>query len=94
VNIRHAGVDVLPELELLRALADLDCTDFARPVVDVLEQVTVDGLEVSKIKLSQRDTLRDALRDQRPLCLVDDSSVLDAETIFEGSCARVDVWIV
>jgi hypothetical protein len=32
------------------ALADLDRADFACPIVDVLEQMTVDGLQVSEIK--------------------------------------------
>ena len=38
VNVRHAGLDVLPELELLVALADLDGAQLAGPLVDVLKQ--------------------------------------------------------
>jgi len=32
MNVRHPGLDELPELELLRALADLDRAKLAGPV--------------------------------------------------------------
>jgi len=39
MDVRHAGLDELAELELLAALADLKRAQFAGPLVDVLEQV-------------------------------------------------------
>src|SRR2546423_3270450 len=54
VNVRHAGFDVLPELELLVALADLDGAQLASPVVDVLEQMAVDRAQVGKVEGTAR----------------------------------------
>jgi len=41
-NVRHAGLDVLPELELLRALADLDGGAVRRPTSSSTVFKTVD----------------------------------------------------
>ena len=47
MHIRHPGRDVLAELKLVSALEDFDGAKFAGPVVDILEQMTVDGAKVS-----------------------------------------------
>jgi hypothetical protein len=62
MNVGHAGFDVLPELELMAALGDFDGADFAGPVVDILEQMAVNGLQVAKIEPAGRDALCYALR--------------------------------
>lgn len=51
MDVGHAGLDVLAELELLVALADLDRAQLAGPVVDVLEQVAMDRAQVSRSKV-------------------------------------------
>jgi hypothetical protein len=50
VNIRHPGRDILPELKLLVAFADLDRAQLTGPVVDVLKQVAMDRPEMSKVE--------------------------------------------
>src|SRR6266568_4198385 len=52
VNIGHARVNVLTELKLLRAFADFDRSDFTSPVVDVLKQVAMKGLQMSEIEFA------------------------------------------
>ena len=42
MDVRHAGLDELAELELLAAFADLDRAQLAGPVVDILKQVPMD----------------------------------------------------
>lgn len=50
VNIGHPGGDVLPKLELLGAFADFNRPNLACPVINVLEQVAVDGPQMSEIE--------------------------------------------
>lgn len=56
MDIGHAGLNVTAKLELTAALGDFDRSDLAGPVVDVLEQVTVDGFQVGEIELAARDS--------------------------------------
>jgi hypothetical protein len=51
-------------LELLRAFADFDRPNLACPVVDVLEEMAMNGLQVSEIKFALRDTLPASLHSQ------------------------------
>jgi hypothetical protein len=37
VHVAHTGGDILPELKLISALADLDGAKLSGPVIDVLE---------------------------------------------------------
>jgi hypothetical protein len=67
MNIRHAGLHVLPELELLRAFADLDGPDLPGPFVEVLEQVTMDGPKMGKIEYAVGDVLPGAHNDKATL---------------------------
>ena len=50
MNVGHTGLDVLPELELLATLADLDGAQFARPLVDVLEEMAMDGAQMGQVE--------------------------------------------
>ena len=50
VDVRHSGRNVLAELELISALEDFDRAKLSSPVVDVLEQVAVDGAEVGQVE--------------------------------------------
>ena len=50
MNIGHTCLDVAAKLELMATLVDFDRAQFAGPIVDVLEEVTVDGTEMSKVK--------------------------------------------
>ena len=57
MNVRHAGLDVLPELELLVALADLDGAQLAGPLVDVLKQMAMDRTEMREVEIAARHRL-------------------------------------
>jgi hypothetical protein len=93
MNIRHAGCDVLQELELLRALADLDRADFASPFVDILEQVAVDRLKMGEVQLPSRDTLPAARNRQAALHPVEFDRIGNTKTIFEYPRAGINVGV-
>ncbi len=50
VNVRHSGRNVLTELELISTFEDFDCTKLAGPVVNILEQVAMDGAQVGQVE--------------------------------------------
>lgn len=81
MNVRHAGVDVLAELKLLRAFADLDSADFASPWVDVLEQMAMDSLEMREIKRADRYAFRNALSNDESLNSIEDQRIGDVQAI-------------
>jgi hypothetical protein len=62
-------VSMAAKLELTAALGDFDLSDLAGPVVDVLEQVTVDGFQVGEIELAARDSAFTAARYELPSML-------------------------
>ena len=51
----------------LPSLADFNRPDFARPFVDILEQVAMDGLQMSEVKIARRHRLKKPLSDQQAL---------------------------
>lgn len=61
VNIRHPGFDILPELKLTFAHGNLHGTNLPRPFIHILEKVTADCLQVSKIEIAVWDAFQDAL---------------------------------
>ena len=87
-------MNVLPELELLMSLANLDRADFAGSLVDILKQMPVNGLKVRKIERPSGYTFSAALDDDAPFDRIECDRVGDAEPIFEGLGTRIDVRIV
>lgn len=81
VNVSHSGLDVLPELELLFALADLDGAQFAGPVIDVLEQMAMDRAQMGQIERSARYSPSAPQNDKGPLLLVKECRIGDPEQI-------------
>ena len=67
MNVPHAGLNEPAELELMPALGDLHGAKLARPIVNVLKQVPVDGAKVSEIKSPGRNALSGPLGDKLPL---------------------------
>jgi len=81
VNIGHAGFNELAKLELATALGDLHRAQIARPVIDVLEQMTMDGAEVGEIEGAIGDSFGYSLGDKLTLNIVQPREVPDAESI-------------
>jgi hypothetical protein len=67
MNVSHAGLDEPTKLELLRTLGNFHRADFARPVVKVLEKVTMDVPEMVKVKVAWRNAFGGTLRHNHTL---------------------------
>ena len=63
MDVGHAGRDVAAELEPAAALGDFDGPDLPRPVVDVLEQVAMDGAKVVEVEVAFGNAFGDSIRD-------------------------------
>ena len=94
VNVGHAGLDVLAELELLAALADLDRAQLTGPVVDILEEVAMDGAEMSEVKGAVGDAASASQYDEASLLLVQKFGIGCAEPVSQDRRAWIDVRVV
>ncbi len=94
MDIAHAGLNILPELELLGIFADLDRAQFAGPIVDILEQMAMNGLQMSKIEGAAWNAFSASLDNEASFVSIEDDWVSDPETIFEGPGTGIDVRIV
>jgi len=81
VNVLHPGVDEPVELELMTALGNLHRPNLPGPVVDILEQLPMDGAQVHKVKAAGRDALSSPLRDQQPLHAVELTCIGETQLI-------------
>ncbi|MEJ0079363.1 MAG: hypothetical protein WDO17_28805 [Alphaproteobacteria bacterium] len=91
--IGHSGLDELAELELLLPFADLDGAQFARPVVDVLKKVTMDGAKVLQVEIVAGDPASNPQRDERAFLFVEKSRIGDAEPVSKNGRTWIDVRI-
>ena len=89
MDVRHAGLDELAELELLAALADLERAQFACPLVDVLEQVSMDRAQMGKVGGATRDAATAAQHDESALLLIEEDWIVGPELVSQDRCARV-----
>jgi hypothetical protein len=64
VNVGHAGFDEAAKLELMAVLGNLYRPQFADPIIDVPEKVSVHGPQMSKVEIASRRTFGDALQDE------------------------------
>ena len=67
VYIRHTRLDEASWLELAAALADFDCSNLTRPPVDILEQVVMNGPQMSEVEIACRHCLEKTLGNELPL---------------------------
>ena len=87
----HAGFKILPKLELMTVLGDLHLAKLARPFIDILKEVPVNGAKVRQVKASRGDTLSGALNDKKPLNLLQPFLVGDAEFVSEDRGTGIEV---
>jgi hypothetical protein len=81
-------------LELLGALADLDGAQLAGPVVDVLEEMAMDGAEVGQIEGAAGNAPADTQNHEGSLLLVEKFRIGDPEPISQDRGAGIDVRVV
>ena len=94
VNVRHSGFDELAKLKLVAVLGDLDGAQLARPIVDVLKQVSMDRAEVGKVETASGNAFGDALGDKFALSIVEACAVGISEPINENVRSGIDVGVV
>jgi hypothetical protein len=81
-------------LELTSALGDFDRAQFTGPIVDILEQMPMDGAEMGEIERSRWYALGDSIAHQATLSSIKLVRVGNAETIAKNVGAGIDVRIV
>lgn len=67
VNIGHAVLNEAAELKLAPAFGNLDGANLARPIIDVLKQMAMEGFQVAEVEIAGRDALGDALHHELAL---------------------------
>ena len=83
----------MPELELLRTLADFDGTQLARPVINVLKQVAMDRAEMRQVEIAAGDAPSAAQHHQRTFLFVEKDRIDDTEPVPQDNGARIDVRV-
>jgi len=94
VNVGHAGFDELAKLELVAALGDLDGAQLARPGVQVLKKMPVDGAEMGQVKTAPGRAFGDPLGDNPPLYLVQLIGIGEPEPVSQDRRARIEIGVV
>jgi hypothetical protein len=94
VNIRHAGLDVVAELENAIALGQFDSAQFTRPFLNILEEMAMDLAKMGEVKIAVRTTLHDPQRDKPALSLVEVRSACYAELVTENLGSGIEIGII
>ena len=84
MNVGHAGLDVLAELEGPAILGDLHSPHFASPGVDILEEVFVHGAQVRQIEIAERSALGYPLDDQFTLNQLEAGAIEEVQAVSEN----------
>lgn len=91
VDVGHAGADETAELELMAAFGDFYGSEFARPGVDVLEEVVVNGAEMGEVEVARRDALSGPLDNPLPLLVTERNGVGQVQFVAEDGATRIAV---
>jgi len=94
VNVLHAGFDEPAELKLMPALGDLHGAKLARPIVNVLEKVPVDGAKVGEVEAPGRDAFGGPLGDKPPFQAGKLCRVGEVQLVPQDGRAGIGVGIV
>lgn len=81
VNIVHARHNETLKLELMTALGNLYRAQFARPYINILEKVAVNGSKVGQIECTARHALFDGLVHQFPLMIVEQGRIANVQSV-------------
>ena len=95
VYICHARLDEASWLELAAALADFDCSNLTRPLVDILEQVVMNGPQMSEVEIACRHCLEKTLGNELPLRGIQRPEMPDLQLVAKnGEIRRITVVLV
>ncbi len=93
MDVGHAGFDKSTKLELRAAFADLNGTNLAGPVIDILEQVMMNGLQVVEVEGAGGDAFGYTLCRHAPFHPIGLSGVGYSEMVPENMRSRIDIPI-
>jgi hypothetical protein len=84
VNIDHPGFDEAAKLELAAALGDFQSSNLACPIVNILEQVTMNRAKMGKVEIAGGNALTGALKDDFTLDIFKVCGVPNIEAVSEN----------
>jgi len=93
VDIGHARLDESAKLEPMAVLGELDRSHLARPVVDILEQMTMDSLQMGQVEAARRHAFGRALSDELAFDNVQSVRVKNAKFISENRSVCIEIRI-
>lgn len=93
MNVPHAGDDEAAELELMSVLGDFHGTKLPGPIVNILEQVPMDGAKMRQAEPAGRDAFGGALGDKPPLHAVEFRCVGQAQLVPQDGRIRIGVGV-
>lgn len=76
MDVGHARHDKATKLELVTVLGDFDGSRFSRPVIDILKEMSVNGLQMSQVEMAHGRAFSAALN---YLATFDDVQLVDVE---------------
>ena len=94
MHVGHTCLDEAAKLKLMTVLGDLHRAHLTRPVVDVLEQMAMDGLQVGEVKVSWRHTFGDALGHELAFDALQSGRVKNAKFISENGSVWIEVRVL
>ncbi len=94
MDIRHAALNQFCGDEVVATLGNLNRPKLACPFVNVLKQMSMDGLQVLQAEVASWDDFEPSLENQQTLMLVKTGSILDPKPMTEDTRARVEVRIL
>lgn len=94
MDVGKAGGNEAHWHELRAALCALHGAEFAGPIVDVLEQVMVDGAEMRQIERANSNTFGRALRCQHPFKPVEHPLAFETKLVLQNAGSRIDVRVI
>jgi hypothetical protein len=93
VDVGHACFDVAAKHEPMIALGDSDETDFAGPVVNILEQTAVDGAQVIEVEIAAGNPMRGAVGREESFGFLQRSGVFQSELVSQNACSATNIGI-
>ncbi len=91
MDIRHSGFDMPAKLELASPLGDLDRANFPGPIIDILEEMPVNGAKMGEVETADGNAFGRACDRQPTLNNVQLVGAGDAGPISENGRPWIDI---
>ena len=94
MDVSHAHLDELSELELASTFADFNGPQLACPFINILEQVVVNGLEMFEIEISCGRSLNPTLNDKQAFRSIQILSICNIEALHKHPGVWNQIWAI